>query len=36
MKPLSMYQELEMEKQYNPATKALIQSIERKLNIKPK
>ena len=35
MKPLSMYQELENGKAiYNPATKALIQSIERKLNIK--
>ena len=35
MKPLSMYQELENGKAiYNPATKALIQSIERKLNVK--
>lgn len=35
MKPLSMYQELENGKAiYNPATKLLIQSIERKLNIK--
>ena len=35
MKPLSMYQELENGKAiYNPATKSLIQSIERKLNIK--
>ena len=35
MKPLSMYQELENRKAiYNPATKALIQSIERKLTVK--